>query len=140
MEEYRPCEGVNPDTLKPNGNWHYCCITTSTRGQQLVYPIGYCRKNKCVHKTPEEAALCFHKYECEIDARFFTGEDTMLPDGKIMKGREVEGKCLISGEPCKSYCVVGLENKEYYLCREHATTENLKKLHPVYKINFVKND
>ena len=134
---YQPCEGVNPETMKPNGNWHFCCVTTDKRGQPLIYPIGYCRSRKCTHKTPQEAADCFRLNEIENDTHTFTGEDFVNSKGEIIKGREVFNQCRVCGVYCKTYCQVGIELHEFYLCEKHMNEKELKKLVPEYKVNYI---
>lgn len=133
--EYKPCEGVDPVTMKPNGNWHFCCITTSKMGQPLIFPLGYCRKDHCVHKTAQEAADCYRKYELDHDIKKYTGEDFTLPNGEVAKGRNEYSQCRCCGRPCKSFVKVGLMEVEYYLCEEHLNREEVDKLHPQYTVN-----
>ena len=133
-----PCEGVDPATMKPNGNWHFCCVTTSKMNRPLIYPIGYCRKNKCVHKTAQEANDCYRTYELEHEVKIFTGEDIALASGEVLKGRNEYAQCRHCGLPTKQYCHVGVMETEYYMCADHMQKKYLEKLHPRYEVNFIK--
>ena len=134
---YMPCQ-VNDASGVPMNLWHFCCITKSKLGQQLVYPVGYCRKNKCTrHTTPQKACDCFWKYEIEIDTRYFTGLDFNAPNGQVVKGRNQTFPCAMCKKPCTGYVQVGMNNTEYQLCDKHRKPAIIKKIHPpiLAKIN-----
>lgn len=129
---YLPIEIVNEETLKPTGTYRYGCVTNDKLGRQIIFPLGYCRKDKCIHKTKQEAMDCFRKYELDHDVRGYSGEDFNSPDGKVIEGRNKLDKCVICGTECKSYIQVGIRNIEYYLCEKHLDRESFEKIYPFY--------
>lgn len=83
MNYYRPRQLRNPDG-KPSGIWHFTCMNDG-----FIWPIGYCAKKKCRHKTPLAASNCYRKYikeECK----------GMYPGGFPMKNENRKEELIIT--------------------------------------------